>query len=346
MEIGSEFWTIESSKKETRFFVAGRTALDFIIRDIMAERTIGTVFLPALCCHSMIEPFLRNGLSVEFFDINFENGILKANVPNLTENDLFFHIKYFGYDNQSMGNLPEIKKTGCIIVNDTTHSWLTDEGTGSSGDSSDYTFVSYRKWTGLTGFASATKNNGKFNITQHHIIHEKYENMRLEAQRQKKQYINNKQGEKESFLSVFSEAEELLDSDYTDYSPTAESLCNFISMDKNLIKSARRKNAQMLLNGLSGIDGLSLMFPQLGEYDVPLSVPILVGSSLRNDLRKHLISNQIYCPVHWPISELHHNISQNTEEIYKSQLSLICDQRYNTENMEHILKCTKDFFNK
>ena len=72
-EIGSEFWTTEYYAGEERFFLSGRTALDFIIRDITAEICVNKVFLPALCCHSMIEPFLSNGLSVNFYDVCLEN---------------------------------------------------------------------------------------------------------------------------------------------------------------------------------------------------------------------------------------------------------------------------------
>ena len=76
------------------------------------------------------------------------------------------------------------------------------------------------------------------------------------------------------------------------------------------------------------------------ENDCPLFVPILVEN--RNELRKYLISKNIYCPVHWPISSLH-KLSDEERYIYDHEISLVCDQRYNLEDMDYICECIKEF---
>ena len=60
-------------------------------------------------------------------------------------------------------------------------------------------------------------------------------------------------------------------------------------------------------------------------------------------LRKYLIEQQIYCPVHWPISNLH-QISERAKEIYHIELSLVCDQRYGKSDMDRMAKALNNFF--
>ncbi|MBQ9756840.1 MAG: hypothetical protein IJW15_00260 [Clostridia bacterium] len=344
VEIGSEFWTIEPSKFDIRFFLSGRTALDFIIRDILAEREICTVHMPSFCCHTMIEPFVRNKIPVLFYDVFFENGILTASVPKIHSNDIFFCIKYFGYEKQEMGNLPEIKNSGCIVIEDTTHSWLMYSEKADEPSLADYSFASFRKWTGFTGVAAAKKENGKFLISQKCLINEEYEALRKDAQEKKRLYIQSFSGNKQDFLEKFSAAEAMLENDYLDYQPTAESISALICLDKKKIKNRRRKNAKILLDGISEIKGITPMFSKLGPHDSPLCVPVIIDSSVRDNLRRYLISQQIYCPVHWPLSPLHNNISGKAKEIYNLQLSLVCDQRYDTEDMVRLVKSIKSFF--
>ena len=46
--------------------------------------------------------------------------------------------------------------------------------------------------------------------------------------------------------------------------------------------------------------------------------------------------NEVYCPVHWPVSPAH-RLTGKTIEIYDRCLSVICDQRYSTADMLRIM---------
>lgn len=343
-EIGSEFWTIESPKSDMRFFLSGRTALDFIIRDILAERKINAVHMPSFCCHTMVEPFVKNKIPVFFYDVYFENGILNATPPHACADDIFFYIKYFGYEKQNMPDLEKIKNNGCIIIEDMTHSWLMSDEKTTIHDLADYSFTSFRKWTGFTGLATAKKTAGKFLVQQKPLFYKKYEALRKEAQKEKLLYIETSKGNKQCFLEKFSAAEALLEVNYTDFQPSAESISAFLSLDKDQIKSKRRHNATTLLTEISGIKEITPFFDNLGPDDVPLCVPVLIDPHKRDALRHHLISQQIYCPVHWPLSPFHDGISEKGRGIYLSQLSFVCDQRYDDKDMLRFAKSIKSFF--
>ena len=96
-EIGSDFWKAELKKNDIRFFLSGRTALEYIIRDICTDTVFDSVLLPSYCCHTMIEPFVRHGMDIRFYDVYYSQGKLCADIPEPQKREIFFLIEYFGY---------------------------------------------------------------------------------------------------------------------------------------------------------------------------------------------------------------------------------------------------------
>lgn len=104
MEIGSEFWDIPLQnseevyeEKETRFVLSGRTGLELAAQDLILERNIKSIYLPAYCCDSMIIPFTKAGLKVQYYDVQpSEEGVhrlLKADHGC----DAVLLLDYFGF---------------------------------------------------------------------------------------------------------------------------------------------------------------------------------------------------------------------------------------------------------
>ena len=60
-------------------------------------------------------------------------------------------------------------------------------------------------------------------------------------------------------------------------------------------------------------------------------------------MRKILIEQKIYCPVHWPLSNLH-NMEERTLSMIDCELSLVCDQRYTEKDMERIIEAINLFW--
>ena len=63
-------------------------------------------------------------------------------------------------------------------------------------------------------------------------------------------------------------------------------------------------------------------------------VPIMLKN--RDVIRKKLIDNKIYCPVHWP------KPMGCNSNIYDMELSLVCDQRYDIDDMKRIVSVIND----
>lgn len=343
MEIGSEFWETEIVKDLSinipyayNYFLTGRTALDFLIKEIKNNNKINKVYMPNYCCYSMIQPFVENGIEIEFYEVYFKDSTYNYNVNLDTSCELIFLMSYFGYSNESVKFIAaEFKKRNKIILEDSTHSWFSDE---IFLDYSDYIFASLRKWTSLAGGAIAFKKNGDFLYNSKLKINEKYLSLRKKAAALKKEYIESKFGEKKLFLNIFNEAEETLNSDYKNYTLPVEIQNTIKHLDIEKIKYKRRENAEYLISELNKIPLIETL--QLNNGDTPLFVPIIITNGKRNELRKYLIEKKIYCPIHWPLSS-HHQI--NNKFLYENSISLVCDQRYSLNQMKKIIECIKVF---
>lgn len=339
-EIGSDFWKSELSRNDIHFFLSGRTALDYIIRDIQIENKFCSVLLPSYCCHTMIEPFVHHGMNIRFYDVYFSQGKFYVDIPEPKKEEIFFSIIYFGYHKLSGINSEFVRSKWDCIIEDCTHSWLMR---GTTKEFYNYRFTSYRKWTGIGAIAIAEKKGSRFRIKKPSRINRKYGQIVQSAEEKKKEYIEDNKGDKSEYLRMFQNAEELLTENYMDYIPEYESFYRLANLNVNMIMNKRRENAEILLKHLSNIDKITPLVSKVNPEDVPLFVPVMIDSDKRDLLRQYLIEKQIYCPIHWPISNLH-QISERAKGIYNMELSLICDQRYGKEEMDRIAEVLKSFY--
>ena len=263
---------------------------------------------------------------------------LSLEVPRARENEIFYYMTYFGFHQLMGADMNKINKDFTVIINDMTHSWLS----GDSGFHADYSYVSYRKWTGFDAIALANKETGAFSDFPE-AINAEYSNLRKQASSIKRTFMDSGMGEKQEFLDLFEKAEELLEMDYVGYKPSADTMAAFLQLDTTYIVRNRQRNARILIHGLQDIPEIELMFQTVHDDEVPLFVPVLLREN-RAELRKYLIDNAIYCPIHWPKSKFHSGISQRAEMLYSQELSLVCDQRYGSDDMNRIVECIRKYY--
>lgn len=325
-EIGGEFWDIPVKEENTKtlfpgrtqWYLSGRCALDAIVADIEKNALLRSAGLPSWCCESMILPFLKKGIKVFFYPVRREqSGGIVCDISQLPNCDAVLVMDYFGY----RGNYEHVDFKGTVI-RDMTHSIFN----GKYSDA-DYYFGSLRKWAGFRTGGFAWKNDGKrlpvFKKTENAV---RYTELRRTAMEEKGKYIDGRI-EGKAYLNIFSEAEEILDGDVCGSVP--ESGMIFARrLDIDQIKGSRRKNAETLLKKLDRY----ALFPAIGEQDCPMFVPICLPQPLRDGLREYLKGLDIYCPIHWPLSNAH-RLSGDEGNIYDTELSLVCDQRYAEDDM-------------
>ncbi len=333
-EIGSEFWSLKEPSAgtapweryagDTAFFVSGRSALYAILADIKATHPCRTAYLPAYCCESMVDPFLRHGMQVSFYPIDAANG-MQAQIDPAFPCDILLTMDYFGFRTPAC-TLPQ-----AVHIHDVTHSLWSSPAYPDA----DYYFGSLRKWSAVAGAGFACKTAGRLTIRPTAAEHTAYLALRNQGYALKEQYMDAGQGDKQAFLKAFEQAEELLDRDYIGYPAEERSLRHACQAKENA--DTRRRHAAQLLTALQTCRLVKPLFPQLHAEDVPLFLPVLVGKGQRNALKRFLIEHQVYCPAHWPS----HNGCDGV--LYTDELSLICDQRYTPEDIQREIDLIMEF---
>lgn len=333
-EIGSEF-ALNSAKEgknqylnllngEKRYVLSGRTALAHIADDISHKQPFYCVALPDYCCGSMVVPFFSKGIRVIFYHY-FDNRSERI----IEQADAVLVMDYFGFSSEKVALFSELcvsmKKILIVDATQTAFSRLPYY------ERSHYLLVSNRKWTDSLS-ASVYSKEG-FSIPVCRKSSERQTQVWREATRKKAEYLESGAGEKEKFLSLYRQVNRMLDEDYADYMADLSEILQFESLDSEWLRQCRRNNAKLLIEELRKCrwkNKVKLMFDKVKQEDCPLFVPILVSESRRHEIRNQMVQQDIYCPIHWPIEE---NCPHCVTENHRLELSLLCDQRYNEEDM-------------
>ena len=322
-EIGSEFWLerepMAVSHRDGCYVLSGRTAIDLIIQDIAKRKTVHKVYMPAWGCDSMIAPFFAHGTQIRFYDIGH------TDFTDYT--DIFYVTNYFGYENTlPIETIKEFKAKGAIILYDRTHSFLMENDPYL--ELADYSFASIRKWMGVIGGAVV------YGVKDCQLKTYPYLECKEQAMRMKKAFIDcDTSIDKQTFLNLYGEFGHHLAEDYQNYEMDDLSYALYKTEDLAIMRQKRRENAKYLHENLKGVRFLG----EMTDNAVPLFVPVFFDTNeQRNAVRKKLIEAQIYCPIHWPKpAQIPADFAVN--KIYDTELSLICDQRYTTEDMARIV---------
>lgn len=337
-EIGSEFWlerepAVLSRDRSGVFVLSGRTAIDLIIQDIVRTRRVENVYMPAWGCDSMIAPFISRGIDIKLYDIRLADSADTAEIfcdfCDFCENstDIFYVTNYFGYENPlPVETIKKCKDQGCIILYDRTHSFLMKNDPYLT--LADYSFASIRKWMGVIGGAVV---NG---VSDCQLKQCPYLGPKETAMRMKKTFIEGgTMIDKQAFLNLYSEFGHHLVEDYQNYEMDDLSYALYKTEDLSAMRRKRRENAKYLHEHLKGVQFIG----ELTDNAVPLFVPIFFETpEQRNMVRKKLIDAKIYCPIHWPKpAQIPADFQVN--KIYDTELSLICDQRYDLTDMERMV---------
>ncbi|MEJ8767641.1 hypothetical protein WKU33_17600 [Oceanobacillus sp. HCA-5259] len=340
-EIGSQFEldkTIEVKHQnadwlpnlgDTAFTFSGRTAIELALEDISRTRQVESVYMPSYCCASMVDPFIKKGIDVQYYDVSYcKKTGLKYDIKLDSKCDIFFAMSYFGLEEFKMEAAIEVFiKREKVIIEDITHRLLCEQPYSAKAH---YCIASLRKWFAVPTGGYVTKSNGTI-LNKPYLNSDDLVKDKIAAMHEKHQYLQGFNNEKESFLTKFKKFDQEIG--YIDYNHQIDSLSlNIIEhLDIDDIKIKRRKNAAVLYKGLAKFKNIKFLFPEpdLNKY-CPLFLPVMLSNEKRNELRKELVENKVYCPVHWPQKKSINNIWEN-------ELSIICDHRYNELDMKYIL---------
>lgn len=320
---------------------SGRGAIALLIRNLPHVKK---VLLPIYTCDSIIQPFRNHHIHYDFYQINpdlspDESSLLKAIAES--NPDLIFFQSYYGFDtlHNIRHHFQPLREKGTVIVEDITHSLLQT----THEENVDYAIVSFRKWLEIPEGGAVLSNQHAISAEGLRPQEEKIPQLFLEASKLKQLYLSNgDESLKEIFRPMFYEVEHIFNEEYSPAMMSTLTKAILNQADWENIREKRRKNFQLLLSNIHN----SCVHPvvnQLPSDCTPLYLPVLVPGK-RDLLQKRLAQHKIYCPIHWPIpDELVSTLSEQGHYLYDNILSIVCDQRYNEDDMLRIVEVINQF---
>ncbi len=188
----------------------------------------------------------------------------------------------------------------------------------------DYCFTSYRKWFAVPDGADILQKRTTNKVV---VYTGKNEYTMYKAAGNLLKNHTDMIGDSVS-LELLDKGENMMDEEYRFMcSELGSSL--YKRVDTVFAAEKRKNNGITLHEGLLKL-GVKHLY---NDERIPLFIPIMVHD--RNKIRKKLFSENIFVPIHWPNEDAK---IQGSNELYETELSLICDQRYDKEDMERILR--------
>lgn len=316
---------------------SGRNAINVFLDKYYAGDSVA--LLPIYTCDSCIRPFAEHNFEIVFYkikkDLTVDMSDFKKKYENL-KNGVVYIQSYFGFDtaHKLYSFLNENKNADNIYIEDLTHAWL---GSFASFEA-DFYVTSYRKWLGIPDGASlSSSKNIIFNDLE--TENEEEVNDYVTASLGKNKYLNGDDSiNKDDFYPLFKKtAASFSGAKKFCMSVITKKILTATNYDK--IINIRRKNALYLLENINN-DSVELVFNGLNKNEVPLYVPVYLKGNKREDFQKYLMENNIFCPIHWPVSDFIHNTRYY---IYSNILSIICDQRYDINDMAYMVSVINSF---
>lgn len=356
-EIGSNFWITPSDLQGTNNCVmpemfgcsgndscwlsTGRSAISFVLKAI--EHRKGeeqkVALIPAFTCDTVARPFLSAGYELYTYPVD-ENLCVDAETILALQKDIQASVvlvhRYYGFDTiTNIDILADTLRTrGVSLIEDKTqclYSQLPEID-------ADYIVGSIRKWNGVPDGGFAICREGYFcdkPVDQDIVLQESKKTAAIE----KYKYLFQGQGEKETFLDMFRNAEDHLDNQKKIY--TISDLSLQIQSNQNIddLRHRRQRNYMLLSDGLQSVPGVRVVFEHLPESVTPLYCPVYVDDRLT--LQRHLVSESIYAPVVWPQTDVVPSPYAQVNKLYHHLLCIPIDQRYSKEDMLRVVEAIR-----
>jgi hypothetical protein len=342
MELGSNYELNIQSLKEsednflsflsdfnTLFFDSGRSA----IRALNGTLKKGIVLMPDYICRSVTDSF-DSSFEIRFYKVKSDFSIDLPDLLNkLDENITVLYImNYFGMIQRTevlQELLEQKKKYGFTIVEDSTHSILSEANTIG-----DYCVCSLRKWLPIAdGGVLYSRRELPFGSEKR--WEKKKPSAVWDAMILKRWFIEQKVDSNALYRKIFAEEEDRLDGQTEVYeiSELSKIMLRYYSVKD--ISERRRRNYRQIKKYFDSREETEICPVFMTDNFVPLSFPIYVKK--RDELRKYLMEHRIYCAVHWPLEDP--SLSNRSEHI----LSLPVDQRYGKEHMDYLCRVLDGF---
>ncbi|SHK01278.1 DegT/DnrJ/EryC1/StrS family aminotransferase [Tepidibacter formicigenes] len=331
--IGGEFWfTPEIFNKNSKnfknikatFLSGGQSALRAVLNDLEIGKG-DIILMPNHLCPTILYSLHEKNIKYIFYKINKDLSIdLKSLEEKISNKNIkaIYIINYFGFyhNRKTIEFLKKMREKYNFKIIEDAVQMLWFKNNNFIGD---YVFNSYRKFVPIDGSILLSKNNRIYKETK-----DKYYELINKGRSEKKLYIDYEIGNEENYLNTFKEAEKFYYKRKEAYGMNIISKKLLSSLDIEYIKKKRQENYKYLYEKIKKIEFIETIFDINKINDnIPLGFPVYIKNNNRDKIRKLLMNNKIYCPIHWNINN----------EIGKNILTIPIDQRYDFKDMDRVI---------
>jgi dTDP-4-amino-4,6-dideoxygalactose transaminase len=285
----------------------------------------GRVWVPSYLCPTILDGVRAAGIEAEFYDVDDNLQVPSmAWADAVSRGDLVVLIDFFGWPCDP-SSIAVLRQRGAWILEDACQALLSDD----TGKDSDFTLVSPRKFLGVPDgavlFCKSTEielNKVALQDPPQEWWFESFAAMLLRRE-------FDLYGKNRAWLDHYHRFETGHPIGAYAMSQLSEALLLY-KFDYQDIARRRRDNYQVLANRL----GRFGLFPELPEGVVPLGFPARFPE--RDRLREALFKVEIYPPVHWQFDGIVPRQFVESHQLSAEIMTLPCDQRYDSEDMERM----------
>lgn len=286
----------------------GRNALLYLIK----ARNISKIYIPRFLCQSVTDMLIKEKIDFEYYAIN-QNFIPVFN-KKLGMNDYLYIVNYYGQMTDRM--VLEYKSKYENVIFDYVQSFFQKSVAHVD------TLYSCRKYFGVP--------DGAYLSTESRLD----EALEIDQSSTRMEHILGRfEGQASDYYNAFKKNDESFkELPLKKMSKLTRNILGAIDYEKILI--SRNKNYTYLHNELGDKNLLRLKFPE-----GPFAYPYYVENGI--EVREKLAKEKIYIPTLWP-NVLKENPKESIEYKFAANiLPLPCDQRYNVNDMEIVVRTFK-----
>jgi hypothetical protein len=289
----------------------GRNALEYIL----LARQYKKVYIPYFTCNVILEPFKRQGIEYEFYNIDFNLEIIGT--FQLKQGEAILYTNYFGLKTNYISKLCQ---TFNNLIVDNAQAFFCKPFSGAD------TFYSPRKFFGLPdgGYVATTGS-----LDQRLLKDQS-------AERCSHLLLRLDKGAEEGYQAYQESDKSLSGQPIKQMSDLTYSL--LCSINYESAREKRNTNFQQLHNELQQFNELNWINESI--INGPMIYPFYDKKGI---IRKELIKEKVFTATYWP-NVLEENALTTLEyDLASKIISLPIDQRYNATDMAKILKIVKKY---
>ncbi len=351
-EQGSEFHLMEYIQKDERvespwnhnglLFGSGRDAIKAILILGMTSMGWKRLWIPAYFCQKVVGAILETGIDIQCYHSWYPGVKGEYDYPcAVKKGDVVFVVNHFGLKSEI--KLGFDRSNAAALIEDHTHDPWSSWALNSKAD---YCITSLRKTLPIPdgGVLWSPRNQGLPIVPPLTEEHRYAAENKLEAMKLKNLFLKGQIIDKSRYRTLSSSGEENLSGrNISAISVWAEENLKYFPVLE--WRKIRKQNHQALLEALSSVSWVQVIYSSSEADSVPFSCILLFDCPERREfVRLRLIHANIFPAILWSLEKpAIQGIPTEHVDASKCMLSLHCDMRYSTQDMNRVASSIRKF---